>query len=312
MLISLFFILRHIINKSHHQRSDCNPAFPFFQASDFNLKDEGFSFVSDGMTLYGSRYSKEDVPCKGLVIFFHGIGAGRTAYLREINFFCEHGYLVYAFDNYGSGESQGRYIKGLGHVNIDIEAFFKFLDQDPKTQGLKRYVVGHSWGGYATLVSLKNEHHIEKAVCFSGFVKLSMEYSSYIKQGVAKIFSFVIPWVLYSQLGRWGNYSAEEALRTTKTKLFYIQGDKDTMVPPSVGYDYINKLFPNKENIKTMLVKGKNHQPWRSFAAEKYYLQCMSKHMGNPYKNIDETMDIYKATEFDEKVMASVIDFLNE
>ena len=39
------------------------------------------------------------VAYKAALIFFHGIGAGHSAYESEIRYFAHKGYLVYAYDN---------------------------------------------------------------------------------------------------------------------------------------------------------------------------------------------------------------------
>jgi pimeloyl-ACP methyl ester carboxylesterase len=68
---------------------------------------KNFSFVSGRWMLSGSRYFVGNWPYKALVVFYHGIGAGRNAYVQPICDLAKQGYLVYAFDNTGSMQSEG-------------------------------------------------------------------------------------------------------------------------------------------------------------------------------------------------------------
>jgi pimeloyl-ACP methyl ester carboxylesterase len=101
-LLIVSFMKRDVIH-----RMDGSPAFPYWKAKDLGVEEEVFSFLSGRWKLYGSRYFVGKGPYKALVVFYHGIGAGRNAYVQPICDLAKQGYLVYAFDNTGSMQSEG-------------------------------------------------------------------------------------------------------------------------------------------------------------------------------------------------------------
>ena len=166
MLITSLLI-RHSLARLHRARSDNSPAFPFYGPASLGLKEQPFSFRSGPWLLRGSFYWKGDAfPEKPLVVFFHGLGSGRIAYLRLIAAYAEEGYAIASFDYTGCGESEGPCIYGLGHVLKDVRSFFGWLRSQNKYGPFPFvYSVGHSWGGFASLLST-GEPEVKKAVSF--------------------------------------------------------------------------------------------------------------------------------------------------
>ena len=105
---------------------------------------------------------------KGLIVVAHGFQADHTRYLPEIRLFAEAGFLVYAFDNLGNGESGGRSQISLYRSAIDLNRVLKAVKLSPY-RNLPLGLYGHSWGGFAVL-AVNNFRQDIKAVCArSGF-----------------------------------------------------------------------------------------------------------------------------------------------
>lgn len=269
MLLTYFFIDR-AIGEVYGTRKDASPLLDYYTASDLGLSEELFDFVSDGRKIFGSRYYKEGLPApKALVCFFHGLGGGRSSYLHLISKIVEEGYLVYAFDNTGSNQSEGSSIIGLGHYYLDLKAFFAFLDKDPKAQGLKRFGIGHSWGGYAAMLSLDPAFKVERAVSMAGFVSplleiIAMAHNSYL----AKM-AFLIKAVLKRREGEYGNVNALDIAIKSQKPLLYIQGkDDDTVTYESSGR-YVEEASKQHPQIETMFIEGRNHSCYLVDEAER-------------------------------------------
>lgn len=306
----LLSIIGHTINKAHHLRYDGNPRLDYYYPEDLGLCHDDFSFKSGRFLLRGSRYWVEAKKAEALVVFFHGIGAGRNAYMKEIAALAKEGYLVYAYDNTGCMDSEGTYIKGIGQTAKDQAAFFAWLEKDPRSKGLRRYAVGHSWGGYSALLSAKKEFKVEKIVSLAGFSQPSRQYASYLRPHWLRALRPEISLFLFLQLGPYGDIDAVKRIKRSNVKLLYIQGNEDQMVPMDAGMNDLRKRLGKRPNTEFVIVNHQGHNPYLSVKSEKYLMELnkMRAHSLDGPSTID--FDLVKATEENEAVMKKVFDFL--
>ena len=124
------------------------------------------TFLSEGNRLKAKIYGKGD---KGLVIFSHGIWSGPEEYLMLIRYLVDQGYTVFAYTYTSYNGSEGSWAKGLPQSPKDLDAALTYVDNCIAFRGMKRILVGHSWGGYATTAGLAFDHDIVAAVSISGF-----------------------------------------------------------------------------------------------------------------------------------------------
>jgi len=308
----LFLTLLIGFYRNERKRYDGSPSLPYYSTDELGIKEERFSFYSGKNRLYGSRYYEKETRYKGIIVFFHGIGAGRTAYLKLISVFAKAGYLVYAYDNTGCMESEGKGYIGLGHVNPDQNAFFRFLDSDPKAKGYTRYALGHSWGGYASLLSLRKEFHVAKAVSISGFLKPEREILAAIKKLQKGIFHFLGKLCIRLVYGKNGNIDAVDVIKNSEAKVLYIQGDKDTLVPFKTNGAFLEKELHAKQNVRFLFLKGRGHSPYLTPDAEKYSFSFFEETKKTIELENHPAMDIAKATALEKKVIQAIIDFLDK
>jgi uncharacterized protein len=310
MFTLLYLLIVSFMKRDVIHRMDGSPAFPYWKAKDLGVEEEVFSFFSGRWKLYGSRYFVGKGPYKALVVFYHGIGAGRNAYVEPICDLAKQGYLVYAFDNTGSMQSEGPSLYGLGQIVLDEKAFYAWLDQDPKAQGLDRYSVGHSWGGYAALVSGKKEYRVKKIVSISGFNSVGDEYRYSPETPHQAIMVALYRLYLWNTLGKAGNLSAVEVLKESEAKVLYIQGDKDQVVTPEAGILALQKGLPNNPRMTYLVVKGQGHICFMSPESENYISLLNEQGLGSPTGPIGLAMSLEKASKENDSVMHSIFDFL--
>jgi pimeloyl-ACP methyl ester carboxylesterase len=114
---------------------------PFWQ---HNLSPENIRLMGDGLELAGTAYGDPAAPP---VLFFHGGGQSRNAWLGSAKTVAEAGYYGITFDLRGHGDSDwatdGDYL--LDAFGRDVEHLISHFDQ-PVT------LVGASRGGQAALV----------------------------------------------------------------------------------------------------------------------------------------------------------------
>ncbi len=104
-----------------------------------------FDYVDNG--------SMSDHPGE-LIVFLHGVGADRTAWEPQIEFFSRQGYSVAAIDMRGSGASQSRVENGLA-LPITIADFAADVHELILALGFQRaHWVGNSMGGVIIMEAL--------------------------------------------------------------------------------------------------------------------------------------------------------------
>lgn len=309
----IFYIYLNIISKKVLiHRWDGSPALPYYAASDFDLIEEKFSFYSGKWKLYGSRYLIKSCNPKAVVIFFHGIGAGRNAYTKVIAELAQRGYLVYAFDNTGTMQSEGPSIYGFGQINKDEKAFFYFLDHDSKARGLPRYAIGHSWGGYAAFMALNPLYKVDKCVSLSGFDRVSSVFMALTKHEKSLMLRALFKLYCHNKLGADGDRSSLEMLKMTKIPILYIQGSEDKIIPRHVSGELFKKELASHPNVRFLDVMGQGHVPYLSPEAERYLNSLEKQGISEINSDPSLKMDIQKASVDNDKVMQAIFDFLAE
>src|SRR6476660_4633509 len=86
-----------------------------------------------------------------LIVFLHGVGADKSCWKYQLEFFSKQGYKVAALDMRGTGDSQARDTNGEV-LKIDREEFARDVDAVIKELGFdKAHWVGNSMGGVIIL-----------------------------------------------------------------------------------------------------------------------------------------------------------------
>ena len=116
-----------------------------------NLKREKEEILTkENIKLVGYWYNrKEDQP---IIVFSQGIGTRVVGYINEINYFATNGYTVFAFDNTGCGESEGKNIRGLPQSVVDLDCVLSYIENLEGCKDEKIFLYGHSWGGFAVVL----------------------------------------------------------------------------------------------------------------------------------------------------------------
>lgn len=309
-ILILYLILSLSLKRQIGHRWDGSPALPYFTPADFGIKEERFFFYSGKWKLSGSRYLPKEGQPKALVVVFHGIGAGRNAYMRNICEFAKRGFLVYAYDNTGCMESEGTESYGLAHVYNDIGAFYRFLDNDKEAQGLRRFSFGHSWGGYSAMLSTRPCYGVEKAVVLSGFMDEGLELGALAKPLRSRFFQWLIR--MYSRIHEKAPInSAVSCLDETRAKVLYMQGLKDPVVTYESSGKLLSERYGKRSNFAFRFHEGREHGLDLTQEACNY-LESVQK-AGLEKLNADPKLKLepYKATEFDPDVLKATFDFLS-
>lgn len=300
------------LKKMWDHRWDGYPSLPYYLPSDLGLEEEPFSFLDGKYVIDGSRYYVKNVKIKALICVFHGIGAGRNAYMKEISRLCKEGYLVYAYDNLGCSKSEGKGIKSLGRAYETQKNFFIWLENDKRAKGLKRYAFGHSWGGYQAMLSMKKEYKIEKCVSLAGFLKPTRIIIYHAKGILKKAGKPFIRLANRMIGGKNSDVDVRDIMENSDAKLFYIVGENDHAVTPSYNGGVLEERFGKTGKYKYMIVPGSKHQALYTHESEEYLNDLLSKGLTDINSPIGLEMDIDKATNLNEDVLKAIFDFYKD
>lgn len=304
-------ILYNSITKALGGRGDGSPTLPYWTAEQLGLSKEPFSFVSGKWRLFGFRYYKGHVKPNALVVFFHGLGGGHASYMKQIALLAGAGYLVYAYDNSGSGISEGDAIHDLSQTLLDQKAFFAFLDKDEKAKGLRRFAMGHSWGGFTALASLQKEYGIEKVISLSGFHSVidAMEFASpSIKKMRKTILSYQ-----KRRFAPLGGLDVLDLMKKTSSKVLYIQGDKDEAVSFLTNYELFEKELADRPNIFLIRCKDRGHMPYWTKESERYFFKLTREDkVSSVDRDPNLKIDMGLLNVSDPEIEKTIIDFLGK
>ena len=156
------------------------------RVSILNISDEDLQHINDIIARSGeeirffSSYDNvplactvihPDTPTKGVVLFFHGLGARSKMYLSLADEFAANGYIIYLLDIRGHGYSHG--VKGhmpsSDAMGKDIHHFFEYVFS-VEGNNQKFIAMGHSLGSYIWINTLSSytDMDIDALVLISG------------------------------------------------------------------------------------------------------------------------------------------------
>lgn len=194
---------------------------------------EEVEFKSGGNTLRGFIYGAAND--KGLLVFAHGIGGGHENYMKELLWFVDNGWRVFAYDATGSGHSEGNGTRGLPQSALDLDAALTFAENDSRLNSLPVCLMGHSWGGYAVTAVLNFDHRITASASISGYDKpmnMIMEWVEDMGALRYAMYPFARIYCM-SLFGKYDDMSAVDGINKSEIPVLIIHGTEDK----TIGYD---------------------------------------------------------------------------
>ena len=301
-----------------------------FSVDEFEgLKVTECSFPSNnGQMLAGYQYSKEDQPCKGVVVLAHGLGGGgHNTYMDVADYFTSNGYLVFCYDATGNDKSEGDSVEGLPQGVIDLDHALRYVKQAEEYKDLPIVLFGHSWGGYSVGNVLNCHPDIKAAVIVSGFDRSADLIESQGKSILGPAIKLFLPYVsLYERLkfGKYASYSAMDGLANSEAGIMVVHSRDDTVVPIGYGYDKFYDVYSDDARFSFIEYENRGHNYiYYSDASEEYRDQLNKDYTayvetnGGEYnaeikaKFIKEHLDKSKCYEFDYDLMERILDFYN-
>lgn len=233
------FVIAYVITSKEMAKSFGRGDYPdenksatwFYDHYENEYPREEVSFKSGDNTLKGFIYGMDND--KGLIVFAHGIGSGHEMYLSFITRLVDCGWRVFAYDATGSGYSEGDGTKGLAQSVLDLDNALSYAEEDARLKILDKYVLGHSWGGYAAATVLNFDHDVKACVTMSGYNTPYEELSETCARrfgGWSKLLDPVV-W-LYNKMkfGSNSSISAVDGINKSGIPVLVLHGDDDDVI----------------------------------------------------------------------------------
>lgn len=293
-------------------RQDKDPLYKYFTPEEFGLTVEHMHVHLYGVELAANLYTVKPVEaCEKVVIFQHGFGAGSSSYMTEIAHFSKRGFAVVAADAYGCNNSAGENVKGFYAGAEAVIAAYIGVKCDERLKNKPVVLVGHSWGAYSVLAAC-GSIKVDGVVAMSGFNAPAQCLSDMLKNvKYGKLYAtFAHGWLWlfnFFKFGAKGNTKAARAVKKSGVKALIIHGEKDL----TVGFKHSAANKVKGENVTTVILPDKRHNPYNTVAAEAK-LSELGKEFGSEEEEKEylKDYDWNAATEEDEEVMSKIDSFI--
>ena len=305
LLIITGFIIHNI---AFGKRYEANPLVKLYTKEEFNLNATPLEIKYKKEIIRGNLYNYNDFDTNKLIIYCHGMWSNHNSYLQDIEYFCKNNLLVFGFDYIGVSSSSGKNIKGLGNSLKSLDIVVNYFEK--KYPNKEIYVVGHSWGGFATTNIIALHPNIKGIIAMSPFISIYSCINKFVPKGLR----FLTPFLYLADISKNGKYSllkTKNSLKSNKGKALFLASIDDPMVPYENNTGYIKKLYPN---LNYIIVNNKGHNPNYKEEAVKKLQKFQNDIKAVPSDKITEFMNsinFHELGELDTSVMDKLIEFIN-
>ena len=246
-------------------RYDGDPAIRYASVSDFpELKRQSFDVNGDrNVTLKGWFYFYGSFQPENLIVFDHGIGSGHLAYLHEIEFLAQNGYAVYSYDHTGCVSTGGSGILGFAQGINDLDCVLTAIQQIPQFSDVPRKLIGHSWGGYASMNVSALHPEVTHIVSLAGFLSARSLIEQYIPKAFLKYSDEVMDRERRKN-PQYADMDARESLLKSQAKLLHLQSKDDSKVKFELSYIPLSEALKDRKNTELIALDRRNHDPQRT------------------------------------------------
>ena len=187
------------------------------------------NFPSGSNMLTGYIYGEDNY--QGLVVIAHSFGDGAEGYFSVIRYFVDNGWRVFAHDNTGSHNSEGRSTRGLPQSALDLDAALTFISE--QEWELPIMLFGHSWGGFAVTAVLNFDHEISAVVSLAGYNRSIQVLHDTARAMFGWSGNLAYPYLwAYQRLlfGRNADLSAVDGINNSDVPVMIIHGTADGLI----------------------------------------------------------------------------------
>lgn len=269
-----------------------------------NYPREKVSYISNGVKLQGYYYNQNETNM--LVVFSHGINDVSDSLLPLHMYFVDKGYNVFAFNNSGCGESEGR-AQGFTEAFVDLDHTLTFMESDNRFKNYKKLLVGFSCGAFA-VGAIGNLDHKNICGCITicGFNNSKTVLQEKGKFYTGPIAYFGIPALNEIERYKFGNYleyTAVGGINHSNLPTLVVHSNDDPTVSPDVESIMKRKDDITNPNVSYLSIDNRGHSDVfytdEAIKYQKEVLNDLSKLSYEDKKNYCKNVDDYRFSKLD-------------
>ena len=310
-LIIMLIIGYKANRKLFSQRFVPDKLVKYYTSEEFGLSKEAIEFKCDKDILRGYIHYYDNIPLieDRIVIHCHGMWSCLRSYIQDVEYLCRNGLKVISFDYTGTDSSDGKNLKGFGQSIKCVDACIKYVKE--KFKDKKIYVVGHSWGGFAAVNSIKYHNDIAGIAAISPFLSIKKLISG-MNYKLNTLTGLAMTMVDSFYCGSYSYCNAIKSLKNYNGKVMIIHSKDDN----TVSYTANTKLLEKEYNdFNYLIVDGKYHFPHYSYDAVNAFreynkkLYSLTEEQQIEYK---KNVDFHKLGELDSNIMDKIVEMIIE
>lgn len=316
-IVAIYIIFGIVIAYGYHKKMFYKRWTPdgitkYYLPEEFGLNKKSVSFLRKKVTLRGYIYSYNFDTYKGIFVFSHGMWSSHISYMQEIEKLAKDGFLVLGFDYHGTDLSDGKNVRALSESLVSLDYAIRFVKENYPEYDI--YVMGHSWGGFASSNIAKYHPDIKAIVSMAPFISVKDLVKSFMKKGYWIFIPFMIV-IEFIKNGRYAFSNSLKVLNKTKTRTLILHSKDDFMVK----YDYHTaKIVKNCKNklVEVITLDKKRHNPDYTVDAVEYMIS-MNKELKKLNTNEEKiafrkTWDYKRMGKLDDEIISLILNFVNK
>ena len=146
----------------------------------------------DGLCVYWRCWQPSD-DIRAVVVLSHGMGEHCGRYEHVAEHFCNHGFMLYAFDHRGHGRSPGKRgdVESYGVLLSGVDIVLHMARQE--NPGKKLFLYGHSFGGQIALnYALRHGQQLSGVISTDAWLRLPFTPPAW-KTNLARVLNVLYP-----------------------------------------------------------------------------------------------------------------------
>ena len=312
IILIILFIAGIVAHKMlFGKRFTKDPLVSYYNNLEFNINRKPLEVKCGKNILRGYDYNYDNYSKAAIVVFSHGMWCNVDAYNQDICTIAQSGYEVIAINHTGVDTSDGSSLLGFSGSLKALDSTISLIKANPSYKDRDIYVVGHSWGAYATLNITKYHSDIKKLVAMAPFASTARLLRGLLPRPLYVL----IPFVMLAEkisLGKYANCVSLKSLNSFNGESLILHSKNDPMVNFKLNTGY---LMEHNNSAQYLITEDRGHNPdYRASSVEymnKYLTECKAL-KGNELTNYKKQADFHRMGELDMDIMNRIIEFLNK
>jgi len=250
----------------------------------------------------------DQLPC---VIYLHGNSSSRTEAIGQLKHLLTLNITVFAFDFYGCGKSEGKYISLGWYESDDVECVINYLKKTNKVSAIGLW--GRSMGAVTALIySSRDKKNLSAIVLDSAFYSLKKLIEELIEENI-KIPNFIVNSMvetLKNTILEKANFDINDIepylfAQKCSVPAFFCHGKDDTLINPHHCQDLYD-IYPGVKKIAFLNGEHNNtrDKEFKKSAALFFYHYLNLKEMKSTKKlKSNSLLNIFEKRKINKKIL---------